>query len=296
MRCARVLAVLLVAVATSPAWAQPAAAPGAVEEDEIEVIEDVDVVSPADLAFAEIAFSRLERVLNVPLARTARARTFVFAIDHRTWAPVKNNPFQDFLGFDSGLLKIGIGLRYGVLDFLDVGVYRLNNGLEAFDTWELDVRGQVLDAAWAYVDVAVRGGVTWFAQPRSRDAVGGFGQLLLSRTFLNRVTVGSGLLFHSESTNSAKSVADQAWSLAVPAALEVRILPWLAWDLEGAYSVAGYGSTYPVLTTAVKFLTNRHTFALVVSNTQYMGADGLVANTERRLDEVIVGFTITREL
>jgi len=264
--------------------------------DEIEEIEDVEVTSPADAAWAESNFPLGERLVNVPLAVTTRERTFLFVIDHRTWAPVRTNPFSDFLGFDSGLLKIGLGLRYGVLDRLDVGLYRLNNGLEAFDTWELDARARLLDHEWAYVDAALRGGLTWFAHEHAQDAVAGFGQLLVTRTWLGRVTATTGLLFHSDSTNDSKTNLDKDWSIAVPEGVEVRILPWLAWDLEGCYAVAGYGSKYPVLTTAVKFLTNRHTFSLVVTNTQYLAADGLVANTERRPSDVIVGFTITREL
>jgi hypothetical protein len=49
------------------------------------------------------------------------------------------------------------------------------------------------------------------------------------------------------------------------------------------------------LATALKIITNRHTFALIFSNSQYITADGLVANTNRGIHDVILGFTITRE-
>ena len=85
-------------------------------------------------------------------------------------------------------------------------------------------------------------------------------------------------------------------SLALPALIELRALPWLAWNIEVVAAVAGYHSARPVISSSVKFLTNRHSFALVVSNTQYIGSDGVLANTRREWDDWIVGFSITREL
>ena len=45
----------------------------------------------------------------------------------------------------------------------------------------------------------------------------------------------------------------------------------------------------------IKFVTHRHTFALVAGNTQYMGLDGLAAGTSHKSSDVQVGFSITRE-
>ena len=59
--------------------------------------------------------------------------------------------------------------------------------------------------------------------------------------------------------------------------------------------MAGHHAKYPVLSSALKIITNRHTFALIFSNSQYITADGLVDNTSRGIHSLILGFTITRE-
>jgi hypothetical protein len=46
---------------------------------------------------------------------------------------------------------------------------------------------------------------------------------------------------------------------------------------------------------ALKIITNRHTFAIIFSNSQYITADGLVANTSKGIHDAILGLTITRE-
>ena len=59
--------------------------------------------------------------------------------------------------------------------------------------------------------------------------------------------------------------------------------------------MAGYAEAHPIISTALKFVTYRHTFSLVVTNSQYTSADGIVANTYRQAKDLILGFTITRE-
>ena len=53
---------------------------------------------------------------------------------------------------------------------------------------------------------------------------------------------------------------------------------------------------WPGFTSSVKFHTHRHTFSLVLSNTQYYSQDGIVANTSKNFRNLIVGFSITREI
>jgi hypothetical protein len=60
-------------------------------------------------------------------------------------------------------------------------------------------------------------------------------------------------------------------------------------------AVGGFEERYPVVSTSLRATTNKHTFALVVSNTQYFGATGIATNTFRGYDDLILGFTITRE-
>ncbi len=274
-----------------------------------EEVEEVEVkqVSRGPASWWGEAHPRLDRAVNLSLAQTTRRLSLQLTVDHRTNQPLGENTWHDYFGFDAGGLKIGLGLRFGILDWLDVGVYRLNSATERFDVYQFDVKAHLLRSERHHLDLGVRAGVTWFSQEDAEDAAGFLAALLINRTFFSRLTVGTGVLFHSDSTNGVKSSLDTSWSLAVQALVDVRILSFLSWNLEAAFNVAGYGTrgkrdasgaeltSYPVLSSSVRFITNRHTFALVLSNNPYTSADGVVANTERALDKLIVGFTITRE-
>jgi hypothetical protein len=60
--------------------------------------------------------------------------------------------------------------------------------------------------------------------------------------------------------------------------------------------IVGYHEEFPTLTTGHKFITNRHTFSIFISNTQYVTADGVITNTARGFEDVLLGFNFTREL
>ena len=102
-----------------------------------------------------------------------------------------------------------------------------------------------------------------------RDSGGGFGQLIVSRSFREYLWVSSGLYYHSNASNDERPglgrprVGGQSYAMAVPVALEVRLQTFLAWDAEATFNVAGDHAKYPVLSTAFKIISNRHTFALI---------------------------------
>jgi hypothetical protein len=274
-----------------------------------EAIEEVEArpSTPGPERFWSSDYTQIDRVVNVLLPRTVRRGALVLVVDHRTVQPIQNNTWHDWFGFDAGGLKIGLGLRLGILENLDVGAYRLSHGSDRFAVYEFDARYRVLRQERHFLDVGLRAGVTWFEQSDAQDAVGGLGQLLLSRRLFQRLTLGTGLLFHSQSSNGVKSNLDDRWSMAVPLLVDVRILGWLTWNLELTFNVAGYGtrnkrdttggaiSSFPDVASSVRFVTNRHTFALVMTNNPYCSADGLVANSPRGFDQLVVGFTIVRE-
>ena len=234
-------------------------------------------------------------------ARTTRARALNLLVDHRTFQPFQTNAFRDWVGFDAGSLKIGLALRYGILDNLEVGVQRVSNGGDQYDTYQFDVKYWALHADRYLVDLAARAGATWYSEATRPDSAGGFAQLIVSRSLRERLWLSSGLYYHSNATNenrvdqNLQRPSGQAYALAIPVAVEVRLQTFLAWDAEASFNVAGYHAKYPVLSTAFKIITNRHTFALIMSNSQYIAADGVVANTIRGIHDLIVGFTITRE-
>ena len=217
--------------------------------------------------------------------------------------PLFDSPFEDFLGLDAAL-NVGLGLRFAVWDGLDLGIYRLRpqvNGVAPFDVYQFDVKYQFLSHDKMFVDVAAAGGLTWYSQEDLEDAAGGFAQLLISKQ-IGRLTLGTGLLYHSDSTAPGKTVLDEDYTLSTFAAAELRVFSWLALNLESAVAFAGYTGfdsdsvdTHPTLAFSTKFITSRHTFALVISNTEYTSADSYLTNSVRSLEDVIFGFSITRE-
>jgi hypothetical protein len=185
-------------------------------------------------------------------------------------------------------------LRYGAYDNLDIGIYRLNGTIEGYDTYEFDARYQFLKADKFFINAAARAGVTWFSQS-GHQASGYFAQLLVDRTLFDRWTVGANFAFHSSSSNDRKSNDDSKYSVGVMGFSELRIVDNWAWVFEISEGFAGYHSKWPIMATGAKIITNRHTFAITVSNSQYMTTDGLVSNTWRSLKDLILGFNITRE-
>jgi hypothetical protein len=262
------------------------------EVEDVEFLEDVSKVSN----YQSKNFPRIDRALNLLTATSARKGHFLFIVDHRNREAMDEDPAHNLLGFDSGGLKIGLGIRYGLLDNLDIGLYRVNGTSESFDTYDMDFRYRFLNQKDHFVDLAIRPGITVFTQEGEDDALEYFGQLLVSRTFFDRLLVGTGLLYHSDSSNELKTNKDDDESFAVQGLMEFRILPNFALDLEMCAKVDGYGSDHPQLRAGFKYFTHRHTFAIVVSNTQYMSASGGVSNTDHDLGDAVLGFTITREL
>jgi len=240
-------------------------------------------------------FSRTCRAVNLMTAETLRRNALLFLLDHRNMDTFLEDPLENWFGFEGSGLKYGIGIRYGIIEGLEAGFYRLSRTVERFDVYEFDVKYQPLNQKDHVVDLAVRAGGTWFVQYDMDDAFGYFGQFLIDHIFWDRLVLGTGLLFHSDSSNDVKSTEDTEWSLAVQGLAEVRIVSFMAWDIEVAESVAGYGAEWPSFSTALKFFTHRHTFSVVFSNSPYTSADGVVSNSGRGFDDLVLGFQLTRE-
>ncbi len=265
--------------------------------EEIEGLENFEV-SGTFPGWNSGSYHRVDRVVNVMTAHTIEKRSFLFTIDHRTWQALEEDSFQDFLGFDAGNLKIGLGLRYGLLDNLEVGVLRSNGTFPRHrsDTYDFDSKYKVLEQEEHYLDVAVRGGITWLSTKEDEDSAGFFFQLLSNRAINERLRLGTGFLYHSDSYNDDKSRTDPDYSAAIPILLEVRLTGRLMFGGEIVPNIAGYAEDHPTFAMSLKFLTHRHSFALVFSNNRHFTPDGIATNTNRDFEDMIMGFTITREL
>ena len=286
-------------------------------DDEVEEVGEVEVLSSSEgkKGFFPTEFDgpdtvRRDRGFNILTARATRPMALTFVIDHRPYMKIAGNDaeaedvFFNYLGLDGGNLKVGLGLRFGIIEGLDAGLYRLNDGgTVPFDTYEFDVRYAFLKQEKFYVDMSVRAGLSWFSQKNADDAVGGYGEIFIDHVFFDMLLVGAGFQFHSDSTSDVKNREDTSYSGAVLGVIEWRLIKQLALTAEIAAAVVGYGSEYgdprrpsiPGFSLGLKILTHRHTFALMVSNTQFINADGIVANSWRDFSDIIFGFQIFRE-
>ncbi len=261
----------------------------------VEELTDVQEVHP-ESAWESSNYQRIDRVVNLLTTTPTRKHALLFTIDHRPFeAAFTKNFFRDWFGFDSDSLKIGIGLRFGILEDLDIGLFRLNQTVEKFDVYQLDARYRFLKQDRMLVNMAIRAGLTWFYRADARSTFGGFGQLMIDRVFWDMLELGASLLYHSSSTGYQKNANDTDYSLALGVYFQFRPFAFLVWSTELSVAVAGYAEAHPIISTALKFVTYRHTFSLVVTNSQYISADGIVANTYRGAKDLILGFTITRE-
>ncbi len=273
-------------------------------ESDIEVLDEVVDLQASDAEDPRAAwygggYPTPVRILALPTARTLGPGGSELVIDHRATGAIydssRDRPWSEmansFAGLDSSV-RVGLGVRFGVIEGLDAGIYRA--GTPGTDTYELDARFQAMRQEDMGVDLAIRAGLTWFAQPRRKDAAGVFGQLLATRLLARRILLSAGAFYHSSSTNDTKYNQDKAWSVAVGGGVEARVSGPLAVDAELVACTAGYCSRNPTFSAGLKLLTPRHTFAVVCGNTTYLTADGYIADTERPWSKLTLGLQITR--
>ena len=265
----------------------------------VQDVQNVDIVEPAEATdnFTAKSIPRTDREINILTTQTVRHGAMTLTIDHRAYETFLSgeDAWFDYLGLDANNLKVGIGLRLGLKDYMDVGFYRLNNGVEKFDVYEFDTKMRFLEQETGFVNLSLRIGVTWFVQKNAQDSSGFFSQFNVDRRLFGTLLLGTGFAFHTNSTNEEKLYKDTDQSAAVLGYIEWRPVRVFSLNAEMAAAVAGYHSKYPVLAFSARFLTNRHSFQVVVANTQYMSADGLVTNTPRGFDNLVFGFQIVRE-
>jgi hypothetical protein len=243
--------------------------------------DDPDVFTCPDRAFAFF------------LPRPILPQSALLTIEHRAQSPAFDNPLRDGFGLDNGLLKIGIGLRYSPIKNLDAGFRRVNNAMDPFDTYEIDARYCFLDERTRLLDAALGIGTTLFYQDTSGVASGYFATITAGRSVGNRIYLASGALYHSNSTYFSKTVADQDWTLCVPFSLALRVFGGFSVLTEEFFPIQGYRAGKPGYAYGFKYTTFRHSFSVLLTNTQYTTMDGVVTGSDR-LDKPVLGFLITR--
>ncbi len=225
------------------------------------------------------------------------ASTGQFLVDHRPRQKFTKNPFKDGLGFDSGALKIGLEFRYAPWSFLESWVRRQNGSMEVYDTYEWGVRGKPLTQDFAGVDVVVGAGISWFSQPNTSDAVGFHGQLLVSRSLPGGVVLNAGVLGASQSSGFNKSDLDPSQTIALAGSLDWRP-PWFDFlRITGEFDIpiSGYDAGNPAWAMGLSFLSWRHVFSVLLTNTQMLTIDSVAPGSDRAMDDLLLGFTIGRQ-
>jgi hypothetical protein len=235
-----------------------------------------------------------DRAFALMFPRPVPEHSVLFTVEHRGRSPAFKYPMRDGLGYDNGSLKIGLGLRYSPLSKFDVGVRRVNNGLDQFDTYEFDGRVILLDEQRRNIDAALGAGVSLFYQDKDGIASGYFTTILIGRSIGERVYVSAGALYHSNSTFSTKTTDDINASLCIPVSISARIISGFSIINEWFLPEYGFSGGTPAWAFGFKYATWKHSFSLLLTNTQYTTMDGVVCGSDR-LNNPVLGFMIVRK-
>jgi hypothetical protein len=273
----------------------PDAQPQNTEEEVVETLDEVQTVNPAAEYYGE-AYPQFDRIFDHYTARNTRKHHVNTLIAHRNFQPMATRPFRDFLGFDGGGLKIVLLARVGITSWLDFGILRQNATREAYTTYEVDTKWQALTQEKHVFDLGFRTGFSWFNEA-VHNRIDYFGQFMLDRVFFHRWLINTGLIYHSHSSSPFKTSNNLKSSIAWLLSQEIRFIGLLSLGAELTLNIGGYHEKYPILTFGPKFITNRHCFSIVISNTQYMSSDSIIVNTPHiHPKHWVLGFHITREI
>ncbi len=277
--------------------------PGAARaQDDLDLeLEDLGDVKVQDTTVKNVEpplpLPTLARGLMLPGYLLPKAPSAQFLVDHRPRQAMIENPLWDGLGFDRGGFKIDLSIRAVPTDFLELYVLRQNQTSELFDTYLYGVRVRALEQSKHFVSLVVGSSLSHFAQVKIEDAVAGNAHLVLGHTLPYGIEFSIVGLYSSDSSSLTKSNMDTAWSAAVGGhiAWNPPWTPWLQVSTEMAFPVAGFDAGHASLTAGVTFITYRHAFSLLLSNTQLITDDALPAGADRALDDLILGFCIVRQ-
>jgi hypothetical protein len=152
----------------------------------------------------------------------------------------------------------------------------------------------LLHESAAFLDLAIDAGFTLFDQAPHGVASGVFAAPLLGKSFIDRVYCAGGVLYHSNSTFSIKTTKDSDESLCLPLLISVRAVAGLSVLTEWYFPMAGYSAGSPAYAFGFKYATWRHSFSLLLTNSQYTTVDGTVSGSDR-MNNPVLGLEIVRK-
>jgi|GEM_PF-1068355 len=212
--------------------------------------------------------------------------TFEAVFTHRFNQAAKDAGGGTLWGLDSGA-AIGIGVNYVFVRNLAVEVYRVNN----YADYEFALKGTLVrPTASLPLALGARGGLNWRTASYAPKEASAFGQVLVSYTIANRVTLAAAPSY-VENTQFQRDVFN------VPAILQLRITKSIALTGEFVPKKDFVPGSVGQWSVAIEKQVFNHRFALWMGNSQastvdqYIGGDYGGGVTDRNMK---IGFNLVR--
>ena len=228
---------------------------------------------------------------NTPLVNDQGV--FEAVINHRFDTPVREAGGQRAFGLDSGA-SIGLGMEYTFVKNLSVQVYRQSVDAD----YEFALKGTLVRPTAALpLALGLRGGIDWeTADYIAEKYSAGFGQLLVSVTLGDRVTLGAAPTYVSRTPTGG-----HAWN--VPVTVQIKLTNSIA--AIGEYIFARRSRNGDPADTkgqwsfALEKNVYHHKFALVIGNTTATAVNELMAGdfagSSVTESNIRLGFNIVRQ-
>ncbi len=185
---------------------------------------------------------------------------------HRFNQPVISAGGNNLFGLDSGA-NIGLGLGYVPVDRLSIEVYRASTGGD----YEFAAKYAFLSATRQRpFGIAVRGGLDWETKVQTPDKTGAFGQVLLSATIGDLVTIAAAPSYVSN-TPQFRNVFN------VP--IDVQVKMGKGWFASGEYVPRNRNLPGSVgqWSFAIEKALYRHRFSVWIGNSAATTVDQILA-------------------
>lgn len=230
-----------------------------------------------------------DRFSIVPTPLVNDKGVFEAWVTHRFFTPVREAGGTGLLGLDRGN-STGIGLQYSLVKNVAVQLYRTTYSGD----YEFAAKITALRPSEAVpIAIGIRGGLNWVTEDYVDKQSSGFGQLLISGTIGDRVTIGVAPSYTQRTPSGLKSVFN------VPVAVQIKVTSSIAaigeyvprWkhevpDGKGQWSFAIQKSVY------------HHKFALWIGNSGASTVDLLLAgdyNGGVTESNIRIGFNLLRQ-
>lgn len=212
--------------------------------------------------------------------------TLEWFFTHRFNQNVKDAGGGSLGGLDSGA-AIGFGVEYVVVPNVAIQAYRVNN----YADYEFALKATLVRPRASFpLGVGVRGGFDWRTAEYAPKETSGFGQILLSYTIADRVTIAA-------APSYAANTQFQRDVFNVPVVLQLKVTKSIAVIGEFVPRKSFLPDSVAQWTFAIEKQIFHHRFAVWLGNTQattvdqYIGGDYAGGITDRN---VKIGFNLSR--